>query len=261
MKRWPFLLILAVLIAGVASSSIHNIPRIAEARMPMVILAGSGDVGGSPPSAVVSIDVEENDFTDYTSTSDADGDMTTTVAAAMNGTSYGISLLIDDANAMYGQIDLSGQDFTTNGKFKMSFYLDPNTLTMGSEDKFAIIRSEYTGDPYNFLWLYLEYNTGTGYSFITEPTVDTGGLTGHEETISDGPHLIEVEMTRAATNVSSDGSIVLKVDGGTANTWSSIDNYDTLAIIDWMRLGAISSIDAGTSGTFYLDGIEYYDDF
>jgi hypothetical protein len=28
MKRWPYLLILAVLIAGVAASSIHNIPRI-----------------------------------------------------------------------------------------------------------------------------------------------------------------------------------------------------------------------------------------
>jgi hypothetical protein len=45
MKRWPFLLILAVLIAGVAASSIHNIPRIAEARMPMVVMSGSTVAG------------------------------------------------------------------------------------------------------------------------------------------------------------------------------------------------------------------------
>jgi hypothetical protein len=45
---------LAVLIAGVAASSIHNIPRIAEARMPMVIMSGStvASGGGSPISEV-----------------------------------------------------------------------------------------------------------------------------------------------------------------------------------------------------------------
>jgi hypothetical protein len=46
MKRWPYLLILAVLIAGVAASSIRNIPRIAEARMPMVVMSGSTPVAG-----------------------------------------------------------------------------------------------------------------------------------------------------------------------------------------------------------------------
>jgi hypothetical protein len=44
MKRWPYLLILAVLIAGVAASSIRNVPRIAEARMPMVVMSGSTPV-------------------------------------------------------------------------------------------------------------------------------------------------------------------------------------------------------------------------
>jgi hypothetical protein len=56
MKRWPYMLILAVLIAGVASSSIHNIPRIAEARMPMVIAAGGAAVedGGTTLAFVAS---------------------------------------------------------------------------------------------------------------------------------------------------------------------------------------------------------------
>jgi hypothetical protein len=49
MKRWPYMLILAVLIAGVASSSIHNIPRItpAEAGPPMMqVVAAGGTIAG-----------------------------------------------------------------------------------------------------------------------------------------------------------------------------------------------------------------------
>jgi hypothetical protein len=57
MKRWPFLLILAVLISGVASSSIHNIPRIAEARMPMVVMSGS--TAAEAPEQSISYDSYE----------------------------------------------------------------------------------------------------------------------------------------------------------------------------------------------------------
>jgi hypothetical protein len=46
MRKWPYLILFAVLIAGVAASSIHNIPRIAEARMPMVVMSGSTVAGG-----------------------------------------------------------------------------------------------------------------------------------------------------------------------------------------------------------------------
>jgi hypothetical protein len=50
MRKWPYLILFAVLIAGVAASSIHNIPRItpAEAGPPMmqVICSGSTVAAG-----------------------------------------------------------------------------------------------------------------------------------------------------------------------------------------------------------------------
>jgi hypothetical protein len=53
MRKWPYLILFAVLIAGVAASSIHNIPRItpAEAGPPMmqVICSGSTAAGGGSP--------------------------------------------------------------------------------------------------------------------------------------------------------------------------------------------------------------------
>jgi hypothetical protein len=75
MKRWPYLLILAVLIAGVAASSIRNIPRIAEARMPMVVMSGSTAAGGeagcdtayieNTGASVLTLDIEDAEASTY----------------------------------------------------------------------------------------------------------------------------------------------------------------------------------------------------
>jgi hypothetical protein len=72
MKRWPYLIILAVLIAGVAASSIHNIPRItpAEAGPPMmqVICSGSTVADGGNDTEPIAEDGYDTSGGSYTAT-------------------------------------------------------------------------------------------------------------------------------------------------------------------------------------------------
>jgi len=71
-------------------------------------------------------------------------------------------------------------------------------------------------------------------------------------TINDASHFIELDWRAdAGTN---DGGLTLWIDAVQQADLTGIDN-DTRRI-DRVRLGAITGIDAGTSGTYYFDAFE-----
>ena len=72
-------------------------------------------------------------------------------------------------------------------------------------------------------------------------------------TITDAPHWIETHIERATSDVASDGRARWWLDGTLIRTDDHIDNYDVFGNITDVRIGAVMGIDAGTSGTFYLD--------
>lgn len=219
---------------------------------------GSGGGGSSP---VITVDLEEGNLTDFDSTTDPDSDLAAAAGAAMNSTNYGLSVTIDDTAACYGQVTLSGEDFTAYGKFKLSLYFDPNSVTMSVSTSHQVGKTEFSGSPYNFLRILLDRTTTPSYAFSLIPYDDSGALTVHQEEVSDGPHLIEIEVTRASSDVAGDGSIVFKIDSSTVNTWSDVDIYDVFSTISVDSWGAITGIDATTSGDYYIDEINYYDNF
>ncbi len=73
-------------------------------------------------------------------------------------------------------------------------------------------------------------------------------------TISDAPHVIELQWQAATAPGANNGAIAFWVDGVQRGSVGGLDN-DTRRI-ELVRLGAASGVDAGTTGTYYLDVFE-----
>ena len=71
---------------------------------------------------------------------------------------------------------------------------------------------------------------------------------------------MEIYLRRESSNGSDDGVLTIWLDGVQLGTRSDVDNYATFAIMDLVRIGAVGGIDAGTSGTLYLDEFVMRDD-
>jgi hypothetical protein len=205
-------------------------------------------------------DHEEGDLTDYDSTVTDDGDLSATAAAALNGTNYGLSVLIDDTTSIYGRINLTASDYTATGKMSIDLYVDPNGLTMGDPEAFRLFLGRLSGSPYYFLRIEFLYSSSTLYLRVY-PYNDAGQLTNYNYTLTDAEHHVVVNMTRATNSTSVDGEVTLSVDGSVVNTWSNVDTYDLWTLYQYADAGAADSVDAGTSGTFYIDEIKIYDNF
>jgi hypothetical protein len=79
-------------------------------------------------------------------------------------------------------------------------------------------------------------------------------------TITDTEHCFELHLERASSSVAGDGRLRMWIDGHLEGTASNLDNYDLWPNIAALRMGAVSGLDVGTSGTFYLDGLKANDD-
>lgn len=190
----------------------------------------------------------ETDLSEFDSTVTDGGDLSQDAAAALAGTSGGLSCLIDDTTLIYGQ-----KDFTqlTSQYYHFRFYLDVNTLNVANYLFPAAIRTaganlivaSLNSDQH----LYIRYRDDAGTWFNTATA-----------NVSTGEHYIEVLVQYASSAIASDAIITFWVDGVQIDQDTGLDIYD-LAKPDNARLGA-SAISAGSSGTHYLDEFILRDD-
>lgn len=201
-------------------------------------------------SRLFNIQHETADLSEYDATVTDGGNLSVTADAALRGSNFGLSCLIDSTGAIHGEKDIS----TPVDALQLRFYVDPNTLTMTDLDTLNILGLRTVGGAVaQILFMQLRINSGN-YQIRTRTFNDAGtGVNGTYKTITDAEHWVEVELKRAATNVSSDGTVKIWVDGVLESTTSSIDNFDLWAFINAVRLGVVNNSPAGTSGTFYLD--------
>lgn len=196
---------------------------------------------------IINIDHEGGDLSGYDSTVVDGGDLSVSAAAALGG-SYGLQCVIDDTTAIYGQKSL-GTWPGSAVSMRLRFYIHPNGLTMANGDQFFVCNPSGTF-PFT---IYLRYSAGN-YQAHFEYYADGGGFVdSHNTNITNAKHYIELLVRRAASAVSGDGSVQCWVDRSLEDTQSGIDNYDFFNGMGALRLGAPGSIDAGTSGIFYLD--------
>jgi len=209
-------------------------------------------------SVIITIDVEENDLTDFTTTSTGGGDLSVQDYAALAGTNYGVSFVINDTGTLYGFTSISAN---TSGVVRARVYFDPNNISMGSSDEFVFfyLREASYGD--YFVEFHLYYDSVEHYKIrpITYNDATANAFGGTSYQITDEPHYLEIIVTRASTDSAADGSAEFWIDGNSKVSASNIDNYDTFSNFGMVYFAA-SGLDATTSGEFYMDECVVNDD-
>jgi len=153
-----------------------------------------------------------------------------------------------------GNTDLYVLDQTpaAENSYRARFYVDLDSLSMVTADAFDLF-SGATG-------------TGTGFQIQVQKTASAkqirlvaftdGGSTPATSwfDLTAGWHAVEIQFVAAAAPNANDGSASLYLDGALKQSLTGIDN-DT-RLVDAVKLGAVSGIDAGTRGTLSIDDFE-----
>lgn len=195
----------------------------------------------------------EVDLSEYTTTV-TDGGKLSQGTPGLANTAGRMEVFIDDTTNKYGQKDFT-QPTSTSVRFR--FYLDPNNLSMGSSDRFYPFKLEDGGADRTRVELGYD---GADY-YISAGLRDDGGTFRDTAnyTITDAEHYLEILCTKATNASSNDGEISLWIDGTLKENRTDVDWFN-LSLPDVARLGAVSNLDAGTSGTFHLDELVVRDD-
>lgn len=193
---------------------------------------------------------ESGDLSAWDDSETDSGDLSAHADAALHG-SYGAKLVIDDTNSIYVQ------DNTPSGesRYRLRFYIDINSLSMGEGDEFRVFTGQdegWGGSPYTIdgLIINLKYTSSTYKIYVSAANDSLTLNSSSEYTVTDDVHYIETDWSASSAPGEDDGFISLYIDGALKETVSGVDN-DSWGI-DIALLGA-QGLDADTSGTLYLD--------
>jgi hypothetical protein len=161
--------------------------------------------------------------------------------------------LVNSTSSNYVIYDLSGPA----PQYRARFYFDPNSISMTDGNAhYLFIGYDAVASPSPAAVFNVDFRYSTGSYQIrlrqqddSQATLSTGWVT-----ITDGPHMIEMQWQAATAVGANNGAIAIWIDGVQRGSLSGLDN-DTRRI-ERVRLGAASGVDAGTIGTYYLDAFE-----
>ena len=198
--------------------------------------------------AIFADSFEAGNLSAWSSSATDGGDLSANTAAKLVG-ARGLQAVLDDVNPIHVTDDTPNAE----PRYRARFYLDPNSISMTNGDMFFIFNG-FQGTSTAVMRVEFRRNAGM-YQLRAMIVNDTSTWTNTSSfTISDASHFIELDW-RAATSVgANNGRLTLWIDGVQKANLSAIDN-DSLRI-DRVRLGAVSGVDTGTRGTFYLDAFE-----
>jgi len=223
-------------------------------------------LSGSDPADLIFKDgFESGDLLAWTLNNPNGGNLSASPSAALFGT-YGMRAVITSTTGM----EVTDDRPTLETRYRARFYFDPNSITMANLDMHNIFQGyQYAPNTANFsaiLQVELRCNNVSGCNSInggyqvrgkitddgvtSYPTAGSMGWT----TITDASHFIELDWSAATAVAANNGYLTLWVDGTQVQSVTPIDN-DTRRM-DRAKLGPISSLDAGTSGTYYFDAFE-----
>jgi hypothetical protein len=160
--------------------------------------------------------------------------------------------LIDDKNPIYVV------DKTPNNEvvYDLSFRFDPNSIRMANQNTHTIFLGEdVTSSLIPVLRVDLRFINGVYQLRAISRNDNLTWATTAWSTISDARHEVEVEWD-AASPGETDGNLTFKIDGVLRGDLLGLDNNNFR--IDQVRLGAVSGLDSGTSGTTFFDLFESF---
>ena len=176
------------------------------------------------------------------------GDLAASTASAIAGT-YGLQATLDDNTSIF----LSDWMPVSESQYRARFYFDPNTISMASGDAHYIFQAL---NPSSVVVARLEFRSYQGdYQVRAEAVNDSTGWSSTSwVTLRDQMHYLEIQWKAATAAGANNGILTLWTDGTQRATFTNIDN-DTRRV-DSVQLGAVSGVDTGTRGTYFLDAFE-----
>lgn len=207
-----------------------------SSKSTLLIALAVGAVLAWPAAAANSLDVNAN--------------------AAMNGTNFGLEVLLDGStNNAFVQDDTPAAETT----YRATFWLDPNGVTMGPFERFPIFLAR-DATFQNILRLQLQWNPiANKYRLRMQILKNNGdwanaranGDTGEQFVplglAPSGPKEVTIQAhfennSLASVSVTANGQTFYK-DSFQAGNWS----------VDTIRFGATRAITGSMNGSFYLD--------
>jgi hypothetical protein len=182
----------------------------------------------------------------------SDGDLGVTLAAALGGPGSGLQAVVNDTNSLYVQDNSP----LAENRYRARFYLDPNGFDPGeasSHFRLRVFLAQEDTTNRRLATIVLK-RQGGAYSIEGRVRMNDGSRadTGFKP-ITDAPHSIELDWTRASGPGNHDGSFGMWIDGSLAASLVGLAN--DASAVGFARLGALS-VKGGASGTLYLDQFE-----
>ncbi len=199
------------------------------------------------PDAIFADGFESGNLSAWSEARSNAGSLSATKAAAIAG-EYGLAVKIANNISTYVIDDSPVND----ARYRARFYFDPNSIQMAENDLHYIFHA-YSGDE-EVVRLMFRISQG---AYQVRPGLFNNGRTwipANWITLSDGPHLLELDWKASSAPGANDGYLNFWLDGVQRANVSGVNN-DTHRI-ERIRLGAASGIDDGTRGTYYFDAFE-----
>jgi len=197
------------------------------------------------PLPLFADDFESGDLSAWSSNQTDGGDLGVSSAAALGG-GYGLQATLDDNHTIYVVDD------TPSGEtaYRARFYFDPNSITMASGNAHVMLLAR---DAASVAAFRVEFRSFQGDYQVraVAPLDDAPSYVTPWLRVTDAPHYLEVSWWSATGEYVWDGGLHLWVDGELMAGDDGLDN-DTHRV-DSIRLGAVSGVDSGTRGTYFLD--------
>jgi hypothetical protein len=179
------------------------------------------------------------------------GDLSISTNAALNFTTAGLQARVNDTNSIFVQDDTP----IAENRYRARFYFDPNGFDPGEAQSHFRIRFFIASDPSGFRVITLVLKRqAAAYSIEARARRNDGTRadTGFFP-ISDAPHFVELDWSRATAPGASDGTLELWIDNSSMATLTGIDN--DLTPVEFVRMGALA-IKTGAAGTLFYDEFE-----
>jgi hypothetical protein len=179
------------------------------------------------------------------------GDLSVSRAAALAG-AYGLQAIVNDNNGIY----LTDETPTGEPRYRARFYFDPNSIVMANNNAhYILVGDAISGtSPTEVLRLELRFSA-SNYQLRGQVLDDSGAfLTSNAFTLSDAPHVLELDWRAASAAGANNGGLTLWLDGVQQSNLTGVDN-DTRNV-DRVRFGAVAGIDTNTRGTYFFDAFE-----
>ena len=201
-----------------------------------------------PSDSIFSDGFESGNLSAWSSNTPDGSSLSVSTAATLVGT-RGLQAVVDDNNSIYVTDDSPNAE----PRYRARFYLDPNSISMTNGDMFFIFNG-FEGTSTAVTRVDFRRDSGA-YQLRARILDNSSNWTDTNWfTISDAPHFIELDWKSATASGANDGSLTFWIDGTQQVSLNGINNDSWR--IDRVRLGAVSGVDSGTRGTFYLDAFE-----